>query len=177
MRGRYGQALRGRLAPLARCAPAAALAVLAAVLASCGFQLQGRSPLPERLAVTHLQAPDAQSDFVIGLRRALVASGARLTEAPAEATATVQVLTDQLTERVLSVSARNVPRELELTYTVRFAVRAGDQELLPPQQVAVSRDVSFDERALLAKENEQAVLREALARDLVGIVMRRLSSL
>ena len=74
-------------------------------------------------------------------------------------------------------SARNLPREYELIHTVRFQVMAGEQELLPPQEVVASRDFSFDERALLAKENEEAILREALARDLVGIVMRRLSSL
>jgi outer membrane lipopolysaccharide assembly protein LptE/RlpB len=43
--------------------------------------------------------------------------------------------------------------------------------------VSLSRDFSFDERVLLAKEREEAILREALASDLVGIVMRRLSSL
>ncbi len=52
-----------------------------------------------------------------------------------------------------------------------------DTQLLPSQKVAVTRDYSFDERTLLAKENEEAILREGMARDLVSIVMRRLSSL
>jgi outer membrane lipopolysaccharide assembly protein LptE/RlpB len=41
----------------------------------------------------------------------------------------------------------------------------------------VSREFSFDERAVLAKEREQEVLRAALARDLAGVVLNRLASL
>ena len=152
--------------------------LLGALLANgCGFHLQGRDPLPPALATTFVEAADEQSDFVQGLRKALLASGARLTDDRDRATAVVRILTDEVTERVLSVSARNIPREYELTHTVRFAVSAGDKELLSVQEVSATRDFSFDERVLLAKENEEAILREALARDLVGIVMRRLSSL
>ena len=39
------------------------------------------------------------------------------------------------------------------------------------------RDISFDEAQLLAKEREQEILRAALARDLVALVMRRLAAL
>lgn len=159
-----------------RCGVAGAVLLLA-VLSGCGFHLQGRAPLPEVLAVTFIDAEDLQSDFVLGLRRALLASGARLTENRKEATAVVRVHTDEVTERVLSVSARNLPREYELTHTVRFSVTAGEKSLLDEQEVRLSRDFSFDERVLLAKEEEEAILREALARDLVGIVMRRLASL
>src|SRR5690606_19066009 len=155
------------------------LTVIGAALAlcACGFQLQGRTKLPAPLSTTYVQAEDEQSDFVVNLRKALIASGARLTARSSEAKSTVDILEDRVTERVLSVSASNIPREYELTYTVRFAVRADGNDLLPPQEVAVTRDYSFDERALLAKEHEEAILREALARDLVGIVMRRLGSL
>jgi LPS-assembly lipoprotein len=156
---------------------AGALILVGSLLTACGFHLQGRTPLPPPLAVTYVEAQDMQSDFVQGLRKALLSSGARLAERSADASGTVRILTDEVTERVLSVSARNTPREFELTYTVRFSVVAGSEELLPVQEVSVTRDYSFDERTLLAKENEEAILREAMARDLVGIVMRRLSSL
>ena len=149
----------------------------AALLSACGFQLQGRTPLPESLKVTFVQADDQQSDFVQGLRKALITSGAQLAASSEGASGTVRIVRDEVQRNVLSVSARNTPREYEVRYTVRFSVRAGDKELLPEQEVALSRDYSFDERNLLAKEHEEAILREALARDLVGIVMRRLASL
>jgi Rare lipoprotein B len=153
------------------------LAAAFALLSACGFQLQGRTPLPEPLKITFVQAQDRQSDFVQGLRKALIASGARLAKSAEGASGTVRIVKDEVKRNVLSVSARNTPREYEVVYTVRFSVSAADKELLSEQEVTLSRDYSFDETALLAKEHEEALLRESLARDLVGIVMRRLSSL
>jgi LPS-assembly lipoprotein len=148
-----------------------------ALLSACGFQLQGRAKLPDPLNRAYVDAPDGQTDFVQGLRKALINSGADVVKQRESASAIVQILKDEVTTKVLTVSANNLPRDYEVTYTVQFSVRASDQEILSPQKVSVSRDYSFDERMLLAKENEEAILREGLAHDLVGLVMRRLSSL
>jgi LPS-assembly lipoprotein len=156
---------------------AALICVLSLLMAACGFRLQGRTPLPAPLTVAYVTSPNDQTDFVQGLRKALITSGGKLVEDSAQATGTVRIITDNVTSKILSVSANNIPREYELTYTVEFAVTANGNELLPSQKVSVTRDYSFNERTLLAKENEEAILREGMARDLVGIVMRRLSSL
>src|SRR5580692_5524082 len=161
-------------APARRAALAAGLALL---LAGCGFHLQGRAPLPTQFKVAYVDAHDRQSDFVQGLRNALLVSGVELTDDTKTATATVHVLDDKHTQRVLSVSPDNLPREYELSYTVRFSVTAGDKELLAAQEVSTTREYSFAVSELLAKENEEAILQEALAHDLVDVVMRRLSSL
>jgi outer membrane lipopolysaccharide assembly protein LptE/RlpB len=60
---------------------------------------------------------------------------------------------------------------------VTFVVKGPDKQLLAPQTISLSQDYSFEENALLAKENEADVLRQQMARDLVGIAMHRLSSL
>lgn len=163
--------------PLAAWAALAAAALVAGVLAGCGFRLQGKVPLPAALALTWVETDDAQTDFVQDLRRSLRASGAALAPTRAGATAVLRIERDELLERVLSVSGRNVPREYELTYVVRFAVEGPAGALLPEEEVSVSREFSFDERAVLAKEREQEMLRAALARDLAGVVMNRLASL
>jgi LPS-assembly lipoprotein len=146
-------------------------------LAGCGFHLEGHTPLPPQFKVSYVDAHDRQSDFVQGLRSALLVNGVIVTEDTTAATATVHVLDDKHVQRVLSVSPDNLPREYELTYTVRFSVTAGDKELLAPQEVASTREYSFTVTELLAKENEEAILQAALAHDLVDVVMRRLSSL
>lgn len=160
-----------------RAALIACALALATLASGCGFRLEGRAPLPASLAVTYVTSPNDQTDFVQGLRKALIISGGKLTENSERATGTVRILTDDVSSKILSVSANNIPREYELTYTVEFSVSADGNELLPAQKVSVTRDYSFNERTLLAKENEEAILREGMARDLVGIVMRRLSSL
>jgi LPS-assembly lipoprotein len=171
----------GRLRPGATTRRSAAGAVLlgvAALLGGCGFHVQGRVPLPASLQSVWIETEDAQSDFVVDLKRALRASGAAIATRREGSSATLRIERDELAERVLSVSGRNIPRELELTYTVRLAVEgSGGRMLIPSEQFAVSRDQTFTEELLLAKEREQEILSAALARDLVGVVMRRLSSL
>jgi LPS-assembly lipoprotein len=158
-------------------AAAVPVLVLALALAGCGFHLQGRALLPASFKMSYVDARDRQSDFVQGLRNALLVNGVEITEDTKVATATIHVLDDKHTQRILSVSPDNLPREYELTYTVRFSVTTGDKELLASQEVSTSREYSFAVTELLAKENEEAVLQAALAHDLVDVVMRRLSSL
>jgi LPS-assembly lipoprotein len=78
---------------------------------------------------------------------------------------------------VLSVSARNTPEEYEAFYVVEYSVEGPSGELIPTQKLELTRDYSYDVTAVLAKQREQAVLREALARDLAGLVLRRLAAL
>jgi len=155
--------------------PLCAVAVL--LLAACGFHLQGRTPLPARVKTPYLEAPDRQSDFVQSLRHALLSNGAQLVPEKGKASAVISILQDQLTRRVVSVSAANQPNQYEVTYTVRVSVTAGENELLPAQEVSATRTYSFSEPLLLAKGHEEDVLREDMARDLADRVMRLLSQL
>ena len=147
------------------------------LLAACGFHLQGRQPLPASFANTFIDTHDEQTDFVQDLRKALIASGSKVIRTKGSSGATISVHEDELTERILSVSARNIPTEYELTYRVKFSVVADGKTLIEQEEVAATRDFSFDETQLLAKEREQEILREGLARDLVALVMRRLAAL
>jgi LPS-assembly lipoprotein len=158
---------------------AAAFSALAALglLCGCGFHLQGHTPLPAVVKTPYVEAPDRQSDFVQYLRHALLSNGAHLMQERDKASAVVSIIKDSVARRVLSVSALNQPNEYEVTYTVRFAVTAGDKELLPAQDVSATRTFSFDERLLLARDHEEDILRQDMARDLADMVMRRLSSL
>jgi LPS-assembly lipoprotein len=151
--------------------------IMALLLVSCGFHLQGRQPLPPSFQYTYIDAQDEQTDFVQDLRKALIASNVNVIRTKGSSGATISVHDDVLTERILSVSARNIPTEYELTYRVKFSVTSGGKTLIDHEEISATRDISFDEAQLLAKEREQEILREALARDLVALVMRRLSAL
>lgn len=169
----------GRSASRAR-TPAVRLALIGwacLALLGCGFHLEGRTPLPQALRVACVQAANGQSDFVHGLRRALIIAGAQIADPCAKSAAVIHVLEDTVTPRVVAVSSTNLPREYEITYSVRFSVTVDGRDEMAPQQVSLTRDYTFDEHVVLAKENEDAILRGALAHDLVDIVMRRLSSL
>ena len=155
----------------------AAVLLVASLAAGCGFHLQGRQPLPEAFEYTYIDAKDEQTDFVQDLRKALIASGSNVIRTKGSSGATISVHEDELTERVLSVSASNIPTEYELTYKVEFSVNSGGKTLIEHEEISATRDISFDEAQLLAKEREQEILREGLARDLVALVMRRIAAL
>jgi LPS-assembly lipoprotein len=153
------------------------LACAALSLSACGWRLQGTSKLSQKMTVTYVDAQDRYTDFNRALRDRLRASGAKVTERVVDATAVVKIIKDQTGQRVLSVSGRNTPEEYEVFYSVEYSVASGGTELIPPQRLEVTRDYSYDTTAVLAKQREQAVLREALAQDLAGLVLRRLASL
>jgi len=154
-----------------------ALSAAFASAAGCGFRLAGSEPLPAVMARPYLDVQDSYTDFAREFERYLKGSGASIQPASTGASATVQVTRDGVERRVLSVTASNIPTEYELTYTVTIAVHSQGREILAPQTLSLSRDYSFDENALLAKENEEDVLRTQMARDLAAIATRRLISL
>jgi len=169
---------------------APALLVACAVLVGgCGFRLQGSTPLPAVVATVQLDAADDRTPFAQALRRRLGASGATL--APRGATvsgasgaagaapgvAVLRIERDEVLERVTSVSARNIPREYELTQVVRFSLDAGGTRRISSAEVSASRSLTFDERRALAKEREREQLRETLADEVAGVVLQRVAGL
>ena len=162
-----------RLGLLSFCLAACA----ATLLAGCGWRLQGTAKLSPVMATTYVDTDDRFTDFNRALRDSLQASGARLTSRREDATAVVRILRDESGQRVLTVSARNTPEEYEVFYVIEYAVEGRTEELIAPQKIELTRDYSYDETTVLAKQREQAILREALARDLAGLVVRRLGSL
>jgi LPS-assembly lipoprotein len=153
------------------------LLFVALSLAACGWRLQGTAKLSQSMSVVYVDAEDRYTEFNRALRERLRASGAKVTERRADATAVIRVSKDQSGQRVLSVSARNTPEEYEVFYTVEYSVASAGAELIPVQPLELTRDYSYDTTAVLAKQREQAILREALAQDLAAQVLRRLASL
>jgi LPS-assembly lipoprotein len=154
---------------------AIAALVLIFTLGGCGFRLAGSEHLPAVLAKPYLSVKDPYTDFAREFERSLKSSGALLQLGRQDATATIEVTKDLIEQRTLAVSARNIPTDYELRYTVTFDVKGPDAQILAPQTITLSRDYSFEENELLAKEHEADILRAQMARDLATMAMRVLS--
>jgi len=151
-----------------------ALVAIAAAVSGCGFHFRGDVGFPPEMAVTYINTADRYSPFYRALTRVLDRGGVRVTDDPAAADATIRVHQDSTGQRVLTVSARNTPREYDVFYTVRYSVLADGREVLPEQTLTLTQDYTFDERRVLGKRNEEQVLREAIAADLVDLVVQQL---
>jgi LPS-assembly lipoprotein len=151
--------------------------VAAALLAGCGFHLQGELTTPAEMERTFVEAIERNSLFHRELQARLRAAGVQLVETPENATAILTISIDETDQRVLSVSTRNVPTEFEVYYTVEYGLVSGTESLLAPQYLTLTRDYTYDEILVLGKAREEALMRDAIVQDLVRIVLKQLSSL
>lgn len=153
-----------------------ALCVVATTLSGCGFALEGSRALPSAMTRTYLESPNRNSPFVSSLREALRVRGSQLVDAPSQADAVLTVSSDDTGQRVLSVTARNIPREYEIYYAVTVSLRSGSTSLMDAETIVVTRAYNYDETLVLGKSAEEQLLREALADDLARQVLRRVES-
>ena len=147
------------------------------MLAGCGFQLQGALTTPAEMERTYIATSDSYSGFYRDLRAALEMANVNVVDSAAEATATFTILFDETDQRVLSVSARNVPTEYEVYYTIEYALDGGQKRLLERQSLTLTRDYTYDPTLVLGKAREEELLRDAIVDDLVRIVLKQISTL
>ncbi len=152
------------------------LLLACACLAACGFQLQGAMTLPDSMQRTYIDAEDRFTPFYRELVRELTRLGVDVVDSPTDATATFTIDADETGQRVLSVSARNVPTEYEVFYSIRYGVRSGEDVLLESRSVSRTEEYIYDTTIVLGKAAEEQKIREALVSDLVRFITRQLSA-
>ena len=160
---------------MSRLRPFLILAVLSQLLPACGFQLQGAFTVPEEMQRTYIDTEDSHSLFYRAFRRDLRAAGVNVVDSMDDATAVFTIYFDETGQRVLSVSARNVPTEFEVFYTLSYGLMGGDETLIDVQDMTMVRDYTYDETLVLGKAKEEEVIRDALVQDLVSIILKQIS--
>ncbi len=152
-----------------------AVAVLAAlVLAGCGFQLRGTADLPFET----IYVPNATAGVALDLKRNLqVGTRARVVDDPKEAQAILQFTEEAREKEILSLTGGGRVREFQLRYRVGFRVHDGKgREFVPPSTIRLTREVTFNDSAVLAKETEEQLLYRDMQADMVQQIMRRLAN-
>ncbi len=160
---------------------ARALAVgLGALVTGCGFHFAGTRPLPAALQSVYVETVDpyrvSEPPVEAALRSRLLRRGGVVKSTPEDAQCTLR-LTD-LDERreVLSVGPDGKALEFLLTARVRYELIARDRVLVPADTLSVSRDYFFNAQQVLAKEAEEARLRDYIQSDLAELIMLRLEA-
>ena len=99
------------------------------------------------LARPYLSVKDPYTDFAREFEHQLKSSGALLQPiSRQDSTATIEVTKDVVEQRTLAVSARNIPTDYELIYTVTFAVQGPDKQLLAPQTISLVEGLQLSRR-------------------------------
>ena len=152
----------------------AALVVL--LVAGCGWHLRGMGGAQIPYKTMYIALPET-ADVRIWLERYIRAGGqTRIVDSAKEAEAVFVQLQDSRVKTVLSINAQGRVREyrLQLTYGFRV-VDAKGRELVGPNEIALMRDVTYDDNVVLAKDLEEGLLWRDMNNDLVNQILRRLT--
>ena len=152
----------------------AAAIVSALALAACGFHLRGSATVPFQT----VYIPNAKAGIALELKRNIEAgTNAKVVEDPKAADAILELTGESREKIILSLTGTGRVREFRLRYRVSYRVHDGKGgEYVPTSVVQLSRDVTYNDAEILAKEAEEQLLFRDMQSDMVQQVMRRLAS-
>ena len=152
----------------------ALLLALVVALAGCGFKMRGSAVVP----FDTVYIPGATTGIQLDLKRNIQAgTNARVVDSPKEAEAIVQFTEESRNKEIVSLTTAGRVREFQLQYRVGFRVHNGKGGVyVPPSTIQLTRDVTFNDADVLAKESEEQLLFRDMQNDMVQQIMRRLAA-
>ena len=155
----------------------AVLALVAALgLSACGFQLRGPRPMP--FDSLYVAMPES-SELGAALKRNIRAAspGTRVTDTAQEAQAVLAPLAETREKIILSLNAAGRVREYQLKQRFGFHVHDGKgADIVAPAEIVITRDITFNDADILAKEAEETLIYRDMQNDLVQQILRRLQA-
>ena len=142
--------------------------------AGCGFHLRGTADVP----FTTLYVPNATTGLALDLKRNVIAgTNARVVDDAKVADAVLAFTEEAREKEILSLTGTGRVREFQLRYRVSFRVHDGKgRNFVPLSTIQLTRDVTFNDAEILAKEAEEQLLFRDMQADMVQQIMRRLAA-
>jgi len=149
-------------------------ALLCLELAGCGFRLRGTADVPFET----VYLPGATGGIALDLKRNIQAgTNARVVDEPKGADAVLEFTEETRQKDILSLTGTGRVREFRLHYRVGFRVHDGKgADYVPPSTIQLTREVTFNDAEILAKEAEEQLLFRDMQIDMVQQIMRRLAA-
>jgi LPS-assembly lipoprotein len=143
-------------------------------LAGCGFRLRGTADVPFQT----LYIPSALTGIALDLKRNIEAgTDAKVVDNAKDAQAVLQFTQEVRDREILSLTAAGRVREYRLRYRVGFRVHDGKgNDYVPQSNLELTREVSFNDSQVLAKESEEQLLFRDMQSDMVQQILRRLAA-
>jgi LPS-assembly lipoprotein len=144
------------------------------LLAGCGFRLRGTAVVPFET----IHVPGATAGIALDLKRNIeTGTRARVVDDPKAAQALLQVTEESRSREILSLTSAGRVREFQLRYRVGFRVVDGKGgEFVPASVIQLTRDMTYSDAEILAKEQEEQLLFRDMRSDMVQQILRRLAS-
>jgi LPS-assembly lipoprotein len=145
------------------------------VLQGCGFQLRGTLNIPAQWQPVYVSSENA-NEVTQALKQNLESADIQQTVEPSKANLVLKVRNQKLNNRILSVSSTSAKTQ-EREYISEVELEINDAQgnvLLSKQKLSARRELSMDDRAVLAKSEEEQLLLRELDQELASNIARRL---
>ena len=149
---------------------------LATVLAGCGFQLRGTSPVPAALQPLAVKCGSQIPDTLcLSLKEQLELGGIETTEAN-NAAYVLDLKSFSQDRRASAITVRAAAAEYTLTQAVRIELITDDRvPLIADTELSVRESYRYDETNILAKQREQDELEQRMNDRLAQQILFRLA--
>lgn len=148
------------------------LIFLTFTFSACGFHPRGSYAMPLEMKAVYLDggSPILREQISAQLRN----SQSQLSESRTNAGIVIKLFDEQFVRRSVSLSERGKTNEYELLYRLEYEVATPkDAILLPRQPLEVRRDYYNDQQAILARDNEENVLRAEMSQQAVRTLLNQ----
>ena len=157
--------------------------LLALVLVTgCGFRLRGQTELPPAMHITYIKvnrpAGTPPGTLERALENFLKANDAEVATDAKQATAILEIVNQEKSNRLVATNRQGNTRTDTLTYLVDYRVVLPDGKVLLPQnRASVSRDITYPESAVLSRGQGENVAYRDMEYELVRAIFYRLEAL
>jgi len=151
------------------------LVILLIELSACGFQLRGTNLQALQNTSIYVQSSGANI-LAAEVKRQLLDADVKTVSSASKADYIVTLSNESFQSKVLSVSpTTGKVEEYEITYKAMLKIANRDNSTTASAEpISASRDIIFEQGAVLATIEESAVLKRDIARQAAASVLRRL---
>lgn len=146
--------------------------IMALLISACGYHLRGALDLPKGMKNVYLEGGSTQ--LREQFKRAMEISSVQLSSSPENAGIIVKIFDEEDQRRVLSLNSGGIANDFELSYRFDYELLDSKNKVLMPRQpVEIKREYYNDQVAIIAKGNEEAVIRDEMYQQAVRTIVNR----
>lgn len=150
----------------------AVIVVVALLLSACGYHLRGAFALPTAMKSIYLEGGSGQ--LRDQFKQVMTSSSGQLASSRQGAGIVVRILSEEVNRRTVSLSSRGKSNEFELYYRLEYELaNAGNALLMERQPIEIRREYYNDQQDVMAKENEEKVIRDEMYQQVVRAIVNR----
>jgi LPS-assembly lipoprotein len=144
--------------------------IMALLLSACGYHLRGALQLPAGMKYVYLEggSPELRGQFM----RAMQISSVPVASSPETAGMIVKIFDEDSQRRVLSLGSGGTANDFELGYRFEYEIVDSKNKVLSARQpVEIKREYYNNQLAIIAKDNEELVIRNEMYQQAVRTIV------